>query len=75
MNDVVRDTSKKERVNSAVDVVISYLNEICAADPFDDNLRYLKEEIEMSLSNYNDEGEQEEEEEEDVQSRDKEDIY
>ena len=75
MSNVVRDIKKEERVNAVVDSVVTYLGEFCNNDPFDDSLRYLKEEIMRALENYNDENnEQEKEEEADVQTGDQETI-
>jgi len=63
---IMQELKKEERVDSLLNFVISYLNDLCTESPEDNCLRGLKEDIECSLGNYksdcagdNDDNEQE----------------
>ena len=75
MNDIVRDTNKEARVNSIVDFVVTFLEDVCNDNPYDEKLNYLKEDIKLALDNYNTPDDDEEDTEDDnVQTGDQEDL-
>lgn len=49
---VMVELRKEERVNSLLNFVISYIDDLCAETPEDEDVRVLKEDIEYAYDNY-----------------------
>jgi len=69
MNDVVKNTKTQERVNSILDFVIGYLDDLSQSES-NENLEYLKDDVKIALENYNDSVRKDSEPEEDEETTD-----